>query len=388
MRLVPLAGRVEHAVRVALLSHGWEGDLSFTTSAGLESLAFEIRDVPGATLQDLVTTTARLGIDLITGPDWVILSGTRARLSALARPWVVSPSLTEIAVSLGHALPGEEPLLWQTVAGPVDLTEPVIMGILNATPDSFSDGATFAEPGAAAERAETLFESGARIIDVGGESTRPGARPVAEAEELTRIVPVVEAIVRRVPQAVVSIDTTKAPVARAALDAGAGIVNDVSGLRLDPDMGALCAERKAGLVLMHSRGEPGTLASEGHAAYPDGVLIAVQTELAGALERARRSGVSLERVVVDPGLGFGKTVEQSVELMAGLRVLRTLGRPILIGPSRKRFLGTLTGRVVEQRDIATAATCALGWQAGARLFRVHEPGPARDALAVARAMGG
>ncbi len=386
MRLVPLAGRAESAVRIALLSHGWEGDLSFTTSAGLEALAFEVRDVSAATLQDVVTVGGRLGLDIITGENWAIIAGSRARLSALARPWVVPETLTDLAVALGHALPGEEPLIWQTAAGPVDLTEPVIVGIVNATPDSFSDGGAYAEPAEAARRAEALCEAGARILDVGGESTRPGAMPIPEKEERLRIVPVIEAIRRVLPGVPISIDTTKALVARAALDAGACIVNDVSGLRLDPAMGGLCAERKAGLVLMHSRGDPGTLASDAHAEYPEGALPAVQAELAAGLERARRAGVALDRVVVDPGLGFGKTTEQSVELLAGLAVLRTLGRPILIGPSRKRFLGVLTGRAVEERDVATGVACALGWLAGARLFRVHEPGPVRDALAVARAV--
>ena len=181
-------------------------------------------------------------------------------------------------------------------------------------------------------------------------------------------------------------DTTKSQVARAALDAGASIINDVSGLRLDPAMAGLAAERQVGLVLMHSRGEAGALASDQHPGYRDGVVPTVLGELAEAIERARKAGVEADRIVVDPGLGFGKSAEQSIELLAGLGSLRRLGRPILIGPSRKRFLGVLTGRPVEERDIATAAACALGWEAGARLFRVHEPGVTRDALAVAQAV--
>jgi dihydropteroate synthase len=386
VRLVPLAGRTEVAVRVALLSHGWEGDLSVSTSAGLESLAFEITAIEPAALQDLVTTGGRLGLDVITGEGWAVLSGPRARLAALARPWVLPGSLTEIAVALGHALPGEEPRVWQTGAGPLALDAPVIMGILNVTPDSFSDGGRYAEPGAALRRAGELLVAGADILDVGGESTRPGATPVPAAQEIERAIPVIAAIARAFPGARISIDTTRAETARAALDAGAVIVNDVSGLRLDPAMVPLCARSGAGVVVMHSRGRAGELAADRHAVYPDGVLPGVVRELGRALEEARRGGIPADRIVVDPGLGFGKTAEQSVELLRGLGALRSLGRPILIGPSRKRFLGALTGREVAERDSATAAACALGWEAGARIFRVHEPGPVRDALRLAAAV--
>ena len=395
MRLVPLAGRPEDAVRDALLSHGWEGDLSRTTAAGLESLAYHLTQLDGAALQALVTTGGRLGLDVVTGEDWALLAGPRSRLAALARPWTAPESLVELAAALGHALPGDEPLLWQTAGGMIALDRPVLVGILNVTPDSFSDGGRYATVDAALGRAEELLRDGATILDVGGESTRPGATPVPVEEELARVVPVIEAVVKRfhrssqsVPSVgvFVSVDTTKSVVARAALDAGAAIVNDVSGLRLDPALGGLCAERGAGLVLMHSRGGVGDMASLEHAHYPDGVLAGVRDELAGALARAAKAGIAAERIVLDPGLGFGKTPGQNVELLRGLGALRSLGRPLLVGPSRKRFLGDLTARAPEERDLATAASCALAWESGARLFRVHEPGPARDALAIASAI--
>jgi dihydropteroate synthase len=289
-------------------------------------------------------------------------------------------------MALGHALPGEDPLLWQTARGPLSLERPVIVGILNATPDSFSDGGRFASVDAALARAEQLLEQGATILDVGGESTRPGATPTSEAEERARVTPIIDAIARSLPAAVQSVDTMKAAVARAALDAGAAIVNDVSGFRLDPALAALCGERQVGVILMHSRGRAGELASLGQAVYPAGVLGEVAAELGDSVARARAAGVSADHVVVDPGLGFGKSSEQNVELLRGLGALRVLGRPILVGPSRKRFLGALTGREVPQRDVATAAACALAWESGARLFRVHEPGPTRDALAIAQAV--
>jgi dihydropteroate synthase len=386
VKLVPLGGRPEIAVRLALLSRGWEGDLSLAASAGLESLAFEITGAEPQTLQDLVTTGGRLGLEVITGDGWGLIAGPRARLAALARPGSVPPSLADLAVALGHALPGDEPRVWQTGSGPLPLDQPVIMGILNVTPDSFSDGDRFTEPGAALRQAERLLRAGARILDIGGESTRPGAVPVGEAEERRRVMPVVEAVRRDFPEALLSIDTTKAGIAREALAAGASIVNDVSGLRHDPALAAVCADRGAGVVIMHSRGTPGDLAADRHADYPDGVLPAVLAELGRSLELALRAGIAPDRIVLDPGLGFGKTAAQSIELLRGLGVLRALGRPVLIGPSRKRFLGALTGREVGERDVATAAACAVGWLGGARIFRVHEPGPAKDALALAAAV--
>jgi dihydropteroate synthase len=386
VRLVPLAGRPEDAVRDALLSHGWEGDLCRTTADGLESLAYHLTQLDDSTLEALVTTGARLGLDVVTGADWALLAGPRARLSALARPWIVPQPLAEIATLLGHALPSDDPIVWQTARGPVPLDRPVLIGILNITPDSFSDGGRFADADAALAHAERLLAEGATVLDVGGESTRPGAEPVGAEEESARVLPVIAAIARRFPAAIISVDTIKAEVARAALDSGAAIVNDVSGLRLDAGMGALVAECGAGLILMHSRGAAGDLASLDHAEFPEGVLPGVLGELTAALAGARTAGIQSERIVVDPGLGFGKTPDQNVELIRGLAALRALGRPILVGPSRKRFLGTLTGQPIDARDLATAAACALAWTAGARLFRVHEPAPARDALAVAAAV--
>jgi dihydropteroate synthase len=386
VKLVPLAGRPEDAVRAALLSHGWEDDLSRSTADALESLAFHVTEAPAAVIECLVGAGSRLGVDMVTGDDWALLAGTRARLAALARPWTSPESLGELAAALGLALPAEEPALWQTARGPIGLDRPVIMGILNSTPDSFSDGGRYGTVDAALARAERLLADGAMVIDVGGESTRPGAVPVAEAEEISRVIPVIAAILKRFPGAMVSVDTVKAQVARAALEAGAAIVNDVSGLRLDPGLAAVCARHAAGVVLMHSRGGIGDMASENHADYPAGVLTAVGTELAQSIARARAGGIEAERIAVDPGLGFGKTLEHNVELLRGLSALRVLGRPILIGPSRKRFLGVLTGRALEERDVATAAACALAWMGGARLFRVHEPGSTRDALAVSQAM--
>ena len=386
MIVAPLGGRPEDTVRVALLSHGWEGDLARTTADSVEMLAFHLTRLEAATLEALVTSGSRLGLDVITGDDWALLAGPRARLSALARPWTSPAPLVELATLLGHALPADDPNLWQTARGPIVLDRPAIVGIVNVTPDSFSDGGRLSSVDDAVRHAERLVADGATVLDVGGESTRPGAVSVPAETERGRVIPVVEALTRRLPEIPVSVDTVKAVVAGAALDAGAAIVNDVSGLRIDSAMGELVAGRGAGLILMHSRGSVTDMASEAHAEYPSGVLADVIAELAAMMGRARSAGIQSERLVIDPGLGFGKTPEQSVELLRGLGALRVLGRPIMIGPSRKRFLGALTGRPVDERDTATATASALAWEAGARLFRVHEPAHTRDALAVAFAV--
>jgi dihydropteroate synthase len=315
------------------------------------------------------------------------VAGSVARLSAFARPWSAPPELAELAAVTGRALGSALPTLWQTARGPVDLERPVILGVLNVTPDSFSDGGRYSTEAAALAQAERLLEDGACIIDVGGESTRPGRPdPVPVHEERRRVVPIVEELARRHADLLISVDTVKAGVAKAALEAGAAIVNDVSALRLDPGMAKVVADAKAGIILMHSRGTVSDMASLDHADYGDTLLGDIVEELGSALDHAARSGIALERVVVDPGLGFAKATADNLRVLDQLIALTVLGRPILVGPSRKRFLGAATGRDVDQRDVATAAACALAYERGARLFRVHEPGTVRDALSLAHAM--
>jgi dihydropteroate synthase len=261
------------------------------------------------------------------------------------------------------------------------------MGILNVTPDSFSDGGRFTGAGAALAHAESLLRDGATIIDVGGESTRPGRTAVVSTEEeLRRVVPVIEALIQAHPDLIISVDTVKSAVAKAALDRGAAIVNDVTAFRFDPAMAGVAAGAGAGAILMHSRGEPLEIASYEHADYGGDVVGGVLAELREALSAATSGGVALDAIVLDPGLGFSKTVEQSIVLFDQLPALQALGRPLLVGPSRKRFLGAITGLPVEERDRATAAACALAWERGARLFRVHAVAAAREALAIANAL--
>lgn len=280
---------------------------------------------------------------------------------------------------------GPEPAAaWRLGGTRLVLDRPRVMGIVNVTPDSFSDGGRFRDPGPALAHARDLTAAGADLLDVGGESTRPGAEPVGVQEELDRVLPVVEALKREagVP---VSVDTRRAAVAREALAVGADAVNDVSALG-DPEMAGVLAASECGVALMHMRGTPETM--DGLARYGD-VAQEVAAELAESLRRAEAAGIDPERVALDPGLGFAKTGEQSVELVARLGVLAALGRPLLLGPSRKRFLGALVGEAEpSRRDAATVGACLAGWVRGARIFRVHEVRAVRHALDVAAAILG
>jgi dihydropteroate synthase len=276
---------------------------------------------------------------------------------------------------------------WRVAGGELALDRPRIMAVLNVTPDSFWDGGRHQGVAAALRRAERLVAEGADVLDIGGESTRPGAAPVTAGEELRRVIPVLEACAREWPGLAISVDTTKAEVATAALDRGAAIINDVSGFRLDPALASLCAERGAGAVLMHSRGAVADMASYESAEYGPDPVGDVVAELTRALSRAREAGIPDQAVVLDPGLGFSKRTEHSVAVLRQLDRLLELGCPILLGPSRKRFLGDLAGGVpAEERLPGTIAACVAGYLAGARIFRVHDVAPVRGALAVAHAL--
>ena len=389
MNVTPLALHSTRAVRDTLQAHGWDGGTAATTAEGAAAAAFHMTGLDDASLEALVHFGGRLGLEVLTGPGWAVVSGSRSRLSAFARPWTVPEPLREAAMLVGLALPPEMPRAWRTAAGDLPLNHPVILGILNVTPDSFSDGGTHADVDAAVAHAERMLADGAAMLDLGGESTRPGReRLVTEDEELARVLPVLEALVRRVPGVIVSIDTMKATVARAALGAGAAVVNDVTAFRHDPAMAEMVAGSAAGVVLMHSRGPALEIASAERAEYGDDPVGTVLDELRQSLHGAAAAGIGAERVVLDPGLGFSKTAEQSLRVLDQLTAFASLGRPLLVGPSRKRFLGAATGRDVTARDTATAAACALAWDRGARLFRVHDVAAARDALLLAHALGG
>jgi dihydropteroate synthase len=260
----------------------------------------------------------------------------------------------------------------------LDLSEQaVVVGILNVTPDSFSDGGRYYDPAVAVEHGRRMAADGAAIIDVGGESTRPGAEPVPVEEELRRVLPVVGRLVRET-KAIISIDTRKATVAEAAIDAGARIVNDVSGLRFDPRMAGVVAKAGVAVVLMHMRGTPQDM--QQRCQYQD-VVREVCEELRRSVNVALEAGVREDRIVVDPGFGFAKTVEQSFELLRRLNELRSLGRPIMVGTSRKSMIRRVLGDDPVALLAGTVATLVIAIQGGARLLRVHD---VKEAVLVSR----
>lgn len=265
----------------------------------------------------------------------------------------------------------------------IELDRPRLMGVLNVTPDSFSDGGCFLDVAAALAHARQLAEEGADLIDVGGESTRPGAPPVGVQEELDRVLPVIAAL-RREIAVPLSIDTTKSAVASAAVDAGAEFVNDVSGLTFDPAMAGAVAASGAGLFVMHTRGRPESMQADTR--YAD-VVNDVREGLRHSVAAAMAAGVAPERIAVDPGIGFGKDVPGNLELLRRLHEFAGLGRPILLGTSRKSFIGRVLGQDDPlERQAGTLATVVLGVAAGARMFRVHEVAAARDAALMAWAV--
>jgi dihydropteroate synthase len=388
VNVTPLALHSPRAIGDALRSHGWEAALADTAAEGIYSSAFHITGLDQGAIEALVPFAGSLGLEVVTGSDWAIVAGSRSRLSALARPWTVPEPLMQVAVGVGTALPQQRPTAWQTARGSVFLDRPVILGILNVTPDSFSDGGQYTSLSAAMAHAEELLAAGAFILDIGGESTRPGRTEAVPAEEeLRRVVPVVAELARRYPELVISIDTVKASVAKAAIEAGAAVVNDVSALRLDPSMAGTVAAANAGIILMHSRGSILELSSYLHTDYAGDVVGGVIAELRDALTTATAAGITPDATVIDPGFGFSKTPEQNLLLFDQLGALQSLDRPILVGPSRKRFVRSATGVRIEDRDRATAAACALAYDRGARLFRVHDVTAARETLALAQAVG-
>lgn len=271
-------------------------------------------------------------------------------------------------------------MLWNTARRTLDLRErAVVMGILNVTPDSFSDGGRYPNCRAAVDRAVGMLAEGAEIIDIGGESTRPGAAPVSPEEEMARVFPVIEALLARAPDCLVSVDTSKAAVAGGALERGAGIVNDVTALRGDPAMAAVVREARAGVVLMHMQGNPRTMQSAPQ--YQD-VVSEVAAFLAQAMKDAENAGIRTDHIALDPGIGFGKTLAHNLAL---LRALDTLSqRPLVLGVSRKAFLGKIAPG--EDRLSPTLAMTAFARQKGVRVLRVHDVAPNVAALRMSEAL--
>jgi dihydropteroate synthase len=277
--------------------------------------------------------------------------------------------------------------VWRHAKGELRLDRPIVMGILNVTPDSFSDGGQFNSVPEAVEHARQLVALGADIVDVGGESTRPqGARAVGVEEELNRVVPVIRRLAEELPDLLISVDTNKSIVAMSALRAGAAIVNDVSGMRLDDRMAAVCAAGGAGVVLMHSRGGVADMATYALAEY-DSVVDDVKRELTDRVAAARTAGIPDGHIALDPGIGFAKRGQHSLAILGQLESISALGFPVMVGVSRKRFIAELTDEPVPANRVAgTVAANVSALERGARIFRVHDVRPNRQALDVAWAI--
>lgn len=310
----------------------------------------------------------------------VLLIGTRKQLTGLCAKLAQQPfgltALAEQVRQLLATLTTPSPA-WRLARRELPLQRPLIMGILNVTPDSFSDGGRFSTVETAVAHALQMVEQGADIIDIGAESTRPGAPLVAPDEELRRLLPVLEALAGRIAVPI-SIDTWKAPVAEAALKAGAEIINDISGLTFDPALAQVAANHRAGLVLMHTRGTPATMQQD--TGYQD-LLGEIADFLQTSLQAALTAGCSPEQLVLDPGIGLPKDTAGNLEILRRLPELAGLGYPLLVGSSRKRFIGTVLGREKpEDRLFGTAATVALAVAHGARILRVHDVQAMRDVV--------
>lgn len=315
-----------------------------------------------------------------------VLIGTEKQLRKLCKKLLLQPfklpvlaeELTEILASLA-----ELPSVWRTSQRTFSLQRPLIMGILNLTPDSFSDGGACTDPDRAFERALQMEAEGADIIDIGGESTRPGAAAVPSEIELDRIIPIIERLAGRIKCAI-SVDTWKSFVASRALAAGAEIINDISGFNFDPQMAAVAAESKAAVVLMHTRGTPDKM--QQNTIYVD-LMAEISAGLRASVSTALQAGVSRDCIAIDPGIGFGKSVAGNLELLRRLSELSGFGLPILTGPSRKSFIGSVLGRErTDERLFGTAATVALSVSNGASVLRVHDVRAMRDVADMAYAI--
>jgi dihydropteroate synthase len=318
-----------------------------------------------------------------------LVMGTRKQLNALAEKLVLQPfglrSLGERLSTLLDRLAKDRFVMKTPQRELVFGERTLIMGILNVTPDSFSDGGRYLDAGEAVRRGVRIEEEGADIIDIGGESTRPGSDPVPEAEELERILPVIRELKKRV-SIPLSVDTTKASVARAAVEEGAEIINDISALSFDPAMAGAAARAGVPVVLMHIRGVPKTM-QQGDLAYGS-LMMDILEFLESRIAAAREAGIDEGSILIDPGIGFGKTTEDNLAILLHLKELKTLGRPVLVGPSRKAFIGRITGKDPSNRLAGTAAAVAAAVLNGAHVVRVHDVEFVKDVVRTADAVRG
>lgn len=315
----------------------------------------------------------------------LILIGTLKQLNRLCSKLLPQPfRLPELGAGLKALLTGidKRPEIWRTSQRVFSLSRPLIMGILNVTPDSFSDGNSYLKPEAAVDRALAMIDEGADIIDVGGETSKPGAHSISATEEAERIIPVIRELKKKVSCAI-SVDTWKRDVAAAAIDTGAEIVNDISGFTFDPTMPDLVARSGAAVVLMHTRGTPADMQHDTH--YDD-LLFEVVQGLSNSIGIAENAGVAMDRISIDPGIGFAKDAAGNMEILRRLQEFSVFKLPLLIGTSRKSFIGKTLGREIDQRQFGTAATVAIAVANGANILRVHDVAAMRDAAYMAHAI--
>lgn len=315
----------------------------------------------------------------------VILIGTDKQLLTLCGKLDPQPfGLPALAAELKKflQLATKRPKVWRIPRQDLSLERPLIMGILNVTPDSFSDGNLYCEPQRAIDRALEMISEGADIIDIGGESTRPGAVPVSTEDELKRIIPIIAGLTGKT-SCPISVDTCKSAVANAAVEAGAAIINDISGFNLDPQMAFVAVRSGAGVVLMHTRGTPQTM--QHNTVYAD-LIGEIIHSLRLSLDKAGEAGIDRERIAVDPGIGFAKLADHNLNILRRLREFTCFGLPLLVGSSRKSFIGKILDRETSQRTHGTAATVALAVQGGADILRVHDVREMRDVADMAHAI--
>ena len=387
MNVTPIAPRGPERVRDALVRRGMSESKAATAAQGLAPIALFLDNMTPGDRDATAAAAHNQGVESIAGHDWMLLSGSTSNLASLLRSGsghVAEAILHEIGQCLHDAV--ERPEFWVMQRGRLALAGPIVVGILNITPDSFSDGGEFSTADSALRHAESMLQNGAGMLDIGAESTRPGRpEPVTAAEEWLRLEPVVSELARRHPAVPLSVDTVKSETARRALDAGAWAINDVSGLRFDPGIADVCADRGAGLILMHSRGPFAEMATYDHATYDD-VVAETLLELDRSVELAAARRVRRESIVLDPGLGFSKRPEQNYEILKRLESVVSRGYPVMVGPSRKRFLGAVTGKQAQERDVATAAACVAAYWEGASLLRVHAVGLVKEVMDVIEAI--
>ncbi|MCX7990945.1 MAG: dihydropteroate synthase [Proteobacteria bacterium] len=317
----------------------------------------------------------------------VLLMGTLKQLHYLCKKLLLQPfSMKRLSIEIKEILSNIEKrdYQWKVKDRLINLgSKTLIMGVLNVTPDSFSDGGLFFDKDLALKQAERLIEDGADIIDIGGESTRPGAEEITAEEEIKRIIPLLETLRKKYPHILISVDTYKSQVADVALSAGADIINDISGLNFDPKLAEIVAKYGAGLILMHTRGKPKEMQKDLN--YDD-FMEEVLEYMRNSINRAINSGITKESLVVDPGIGFGKSYEHNLFILRRLKEFKVLGLPILIGTSRKSFIGKILNKEAKDRDIGTMATIAIAISEGASIVRVHNVAMAKDVVLVSDAI--